>query len=84
MAVGHAALFADGLEEAGTHAATEYGVEDQRGVAVLVGNGRRGDAETELHLFEGLLVLQQDARAWPGGRHLVSGFAGRQSERICR
>jgi len=43
--VGHAALFADGLEEAGAHAAAEDGVEDEGGVAVFVGNFRRGNAK---------------------------------------
>ena len=61
--VGHAALFADGLEEARAHAAAEHGVQDQRGVAVVVGDGRRGHAEADLHLLQRFFVAQQDARA---------------------
>ena len=71
--VGQAALFTDGLEEAGAHAAAEHGVEDQRGVAVVVGDGRRGHAEAELDLLEGLLVLEQDAR----GGERASGSGAR-------
>ena len=69
--VSHAALFANGLEEARTHAAAEHGIEDQRGVAIVVGNRRRGYAEAELHLLKRFLVLQQDACAGLRGLHLL-------------
>ena len=65
--VDEAAFFAHGLEEAGTHAAAEDGVEQERGVAGLVSDGGSGNAETELHLFKGLFVAQVNARGDGGG-----------------
>ncbi len=80
--VGHAALFADGLEEARTHAAAEHGVEDERGVAVLVGDGRGGDAEADLHLLEGFLVAQHDAGAGFGRRQLAERLRRRRAREL--
>ena len=74
--VGDAAILANGLEEARAHAAAEHGIEDQGGVAALVGDGRGGDAEADLHLLEGLLVFEQDAGAGLGGRQLSERLAG--------
>ena len=82
--VGHAALLADGLEEARTHAAAEHGVEDERGVAVVVGDGRGGHAEADLHLLEGFLVAQQDAGAGLGRRQLVQRLAGGERRKLLR
>ena len=59
--VGEAALFADRLEESRAHAAAENGIQNERDVAVLVGDRLRRDAEAELHLFERFLVAQADA-----------------------
>src|ERR1019366_2079237 len=59
--VGQALSLADVLEEAGAHAAAEQGVENVAGVALLVGDGIGGDSEAELHLFESLLVAQDNA-----------------------
>src|SRR6202044_2445453 len=64
--VDEAALFADGLEEARAHAAAEDGVEQEGCVAGLVGDGRSGNAETELDLLEGFLVAQVNARGDDG------------------
>ncbi len=76
--VGHAALFADGLEEARAHAAAQDGIQNERGVAVFVGDGRGGDAEADLHLFEGLFVAQNDAGAGLGRWQFVQRFAAGQ------
>ena len=80
--VGHAAIFANGLEEARAHAAAEHGIEDQRGVAVFVGDGRGGDAEADLHLLEGFLVAQQDAGAGLRGGQLSERLRRRRGRRI--
>jgi hypothetical protein len=74
--VDEATLFADGLEEAGTHAAAEDSVEQESGVAGFVGDGRCGNAEAELNLLERFLVAQVNARGNGGSRVGVDAAAG--------
>ena len=74
--VSHAALFTDGLEEARAHAAAEDGVKDERDVAVGVRDGRRGDAEADLDLFESLFVAEQDFGRSERGWLFHQGSAG--------
>ncbi len=76
--VGHAALFADGLEEARTHTAAKDGIEDKGGVAILIRDGRGGDTETDLDLLEGALITQDDGSAHGGGLELHLGRARRE------
>ena len=68
--VDEAAFFADGLEEAGAHAAAEQGIEQQGGVTVGVADGRRGDAKAELDLFKSLLAAHLNPRG-DYGRSLI-------------
>src|SRR3954451_7338530 len=74
--VSQAALFADGLEETGAHAAAKDGIEDKRGEAVIVGDGGSGNTEAELNLLEGFLVLEENARAGLGSLRFERGLAG--------
>src|SRR5581483_1718590 len=69
--VDHSALFTDGLEEARAHAATENGIEDECGIAVVIGDGRCGHTETDLHLLKRLLVVQLNARAGRRRREMI-------------
>ncbi len=79
--VGEAAVFPDGLEEAGGHAAAEDGVEDVGGVAVGGSYGEGWDCEAELHLLEGLLVLEGDVGEGGGGVGVSEAGGGTGGER---
>ncbi len=57
--VGQSAIFTDGLEETGAHAAAEHAVEQVDGVPIGVVNGGRGHPEAELHLLERLFPTEE-------------------------
>ena len=72
--VGKAAVFADGLEQAGAHAAAEDGVHQIKAVAAGITDRRRGDAEADLDLLERPLALEGDMGV--GGRRRVARKKG--------
>ena len=71
--VGEALVFADGLEEAGAHAAAEDGIEEIGGEALRVGDRRGRDAEAHLDLLERTFFAERDVGGGDGMSFRVGG-----------
>src|SRR5512134_1700880 len=59
--IGQTALLSNVLEQAGAHASPEQGVENIRDVSPFVRKRVTGNTETDVNLFERLLISQADA-----------------------